>query len=173
MESADPEHQVVVVAGGCRFELCLTQEMVQELCREPYCGRGPFSEDIPWCATHLGERSMLEPIETAKNLGYATRDRADYEPDRCGGGAGADLLVKAAVAQASAPEMVKVLIDICFDDPDEEGPWTFDDHLEMQLRHVIDRERLRLNNVACDEARRIRRAAATCSVCSRALPPWT
>ncbi|MEU3495314.1 hypothetical protein ABZ747_17735 [Kitasatospora cineracea] len=165
VESSDPDHRVVVATGGRRFDLCLTQEMLNECCRQPACLRGPFGDDIPWCDEHVRRRSLPELIEMADRLGYATVHEADYEPELCGGGPCADLLVQAAVAHAGSEAVIERLVSAGFDDPDSAAEWSSDDTLEMRLRYAIDRERYRLRNVARVEAVRIRRATEACPTC--------
>lgn len=171
VESTDPEHQVVVAAEGRRFELCLTQERVDECCRQPNCPRSPSGQDIIWCAEHVHERELPELVEMARRVGYTTKDEAGYDPDRCGGGVGADLLVKAAVARAGSSAVIEALIDAGFDDPDLADEWSSDRGLEMRIRHAIDRERLRLDGVAQAEARRIGKAAGACPTCGDTFRP--
>ncbi len=171
VESADPDHRVVVVTEGWRFDLCLTQEMVNECCRQPACPRRPFGTDIIWCDEHLRRRSLPELIEMAARLGYSTVQEADYEPERCGGEPGADLLVRAAVAYAGSAAVIDRLISTGFDDPDSAAEWSADDTLEMRLRHAIDRERLRLRNVARAEADRIRQLTEACPTCGTKPTP--
>ena len=171
VESADPDHRVVVVTEGWRFDLCLTQEMVNECCRQPGCPRRPFGTDIVWCDEHLRQRGLPELIKMAAELGYTTAQEADYEPERCGGGPGADLLVQASVPHAGSTQVIKKLISTGFDDPDNAAEWSADGTLEMRLRHAIDRERLRLHNVARAEAGRIRQLTEACPACGTKPTP--
>ncbi|WP_405021739.1 hypothetical protein OHV05_38170 (plasmid) [Kitasatospora sp. NBC_00070] len=78
MESADPDRQVVVVTEGRRFELRLTQEMVDELCRRPACPRRPVGEVIVWCGEHLRQRGLPE---LADRLDHTTAQDASCEPE--------------------------------------------------------------------------------------------
>ncbi|MGW4807210.1 hypothetical protein [Kitasatospora sp. NPDC004272] len=171
VESSDPDHRVVVATEGRRFDLCLTQELLNECCRQLACLRRPFGDDIPWCDEHVRQRSLPELLQMADQLGYTTRQEADYEPERCGGGPGADLLVQAAVAYAGSGQVITNLISSGFDDPDSAAEWSSDDTLEMRLRYAIDRERLRLRKVAEAEAARIRRATDACPTCGAKPTP--
>ncbi|WP_380286506.1 hypothetical protein [Kitasatospora purpeofusca] len=173
VESADPDHRALVVAGERRFDLCLTQERIDECCRQPTCLSMPVGEDVVWCGEHLRRRSLPELVHMAHRLATTTVQDADYEPERCGGGHGADRLVKAAVAHAGSETVIKTLIGSGFDDPDHVAEWSWDDTLEMRLRHAIDREGLRLRNVAQAEAERVRQATDACPTCgTRPLLPF-
>ncbi|MFI0226406.1 hypothetical protein [Streptomyces lydicus] len=72
---------------------------------------------------------------------------------RLGGSPEADLLIKAAVARGAFELVSTSLLHACFEDPEliDEIFWDEDEALEM--RHALERERIRLQRVAREEAR--------------------
>ncbi|MGW2393988.1 hypothetical protein ACWCYK_31520 [Streptomyces lydicamycinicus] len=158
LESLTPGSRAVLLHGQRRFEMTLSQELVVELCRWRDCPNSLWDAPISWCDAHLRQCDAATLVHQAQLWGCARFHWADYAPELCGGGRGADRLVRAAVVQDASKEVVHTLLDTCFDDPDLVADSTLNDAVPMRLRHAIDRERLRLEGAARSEASRLRKS---------------
>ncbi|TQE33090.1 hypothetical protein [Streptomyces ipomoeae] len=172
LESMSPQEEAVVVCHERRFLLVLTQDMVNELCRTPGCSASPVNWAITWCARHLPGCDTQTLVRMARNWGHGRREDLDRDPARLGESPEADLLIKAAVAQGAFERVRKVLLDACFGDPDlfDDEFWDASEALAMQ--HALERERLRLYEVALAEGLRIRGTAGSCTTCGERLHGW-
>ncbi|MEU8516385.1 hypothetical protein AB0C76_33100 [Kitasatospora sp. NPDC048722] len=172
VESVHPGEVAVLVCGGRRFEVVLSQDhWVAELCREPGCGDGPAAGlTVTWCSDHLTGRESDVLVSVARSWASDRQQEVDWDPERCGGAATADTLVKAAAACGCSRAVIDTLLLYGFPDPDALAEGTWDEEVPMRARHAIERERLRLSTVADAEVRRIRREMK-CARCGEELFP--
>ncbi|MGW0334287.1 hypothetical protein ACWD0J_20865 [Streptomyces sp. NPDC003011] len=172
VESMSPLAQAVVVCRERRFQLVLSQDMVNELCRKAGCDGSPDSWALTRCPRHLAECDTNALVSMARNWGHGRRDEFEHDPERLGGSREADLLIKAAVAGGSFERVRAVLLDACFGDPDLYDDMYWDASVSLAMQHALERERLRLYEVAQAEAKRIREATGACTTCGVSLMGW-
>ncbi|MFF7953984.1 hypothetical protein [Streptomyces griseorubiginosus] len=172
LESVDSGSQAIVVCRGRRFQLILTQDMVNELCRKPGCDGSPDCWALTHCSRHLAECDINALVAMARNWGHCRRHEFEHDPERLGGSREADLLIKAAVAGGSFERVRAVLLDACFGDPDLFDDTYWDASVSLAMQHALEREKLRLYEVAQGEARRIRAATGACTTCGVGLVGW-
>ncbi|MFD7446176.1 hypothetical protein [Streptomyces sp. NPDC059909] len=145
---------------------------MRELCRTPGCNDTPAHDVIVHCRHHLAERPVSELVSMASDWGYYHCEGIS-DPTLLMGSPDADLLVKAAVVHGAFEQVTTALLNACFDDPhtlEERHLW--DESAAIAIRYAMDRERVRLQQIATTEARRIKKATGSCTACGQALPPW-
>ncbi|MFI5808431.1 hypothetical protein [Streptomyces sp. NPDC051561] len=159
-----------VVCEGRRFELILNQDLLYELCRSPMCSRHPINDVfLPFCTSHLPEQDPEELTDMARDWGLTRREVHTGQAEATHAALEGDLLIKAAVAQGAATEVMAAIIDYCFIDPDLLDE-CFPQEEALAVRHAIEREQLRLTTVAIQEATRIRNSVDnSCEACSKHL----
>ncbi|WP_411147419.1 hypothetical protein [Streptomyces sp. A30] len=170
VESLHPLETAFVVCNERRFRLIITQERADELCRTPDCQQEPTSWAFSRCDSHLADCDAQTLTRMASDWGHARNEELDRDPSRLGGSPEADLLIKAAVASGAFEQISKTLLHMCFEDPDmiDEVFWNEADALAM--RYGLERERLRLYDVARKEALRIRAKIGSCPTCKGPFP---
>ncbi|MFI6020580.1 hypothetical protein ACIBCP_23435 [Streptomyces sp. NPDC051287] len=166
VESMDPLETAFVVCNERRFRLIITQERADELCRTPGCQHSPTSWAFSRCDSHLADCDAQTLARMASDWGHARNEELDRDPTRLGGSPEADLLIRAAAANGAFEQVSKALLHMCFEDPDviDEVFWNEADALAM--RYGLERERLRLYEVARNEATRIRAKVGSCTTCN-------
>ncbi|MGW7261290.1 hypothetical protein [Streptomyces sp. NPDC054834] len=169
LESMSPLEEAVVVCGNRRFRLILTQDMARELCRTPACRNGQPGWAFLHCPSHLPDCSGDALVSMAEEWAYGFSSDAGRDVSRLEGSAEADLLIKAATANGTYERVIKALLDSLFVAPDalDDMFWSEEETLAMQ--HAIERERLRLHNVARTEARRLWKVSGACVTCGGRL----
>ncbi len=170
LEALHPLEAAIVVCNGRRFELLISQDRATELCRTSGCGASPSTWAFSRCDSHLADCDAAALEAMASNWGHARREELNRDPLRLGGSPHADLLIKAAAANGAVDQVSKAFLHMCFEDPDmiDEIYWNEADALAM--KYGLERERLRLYEVARAEAMRIRTKAAACPTC---MKPFT
>jgi hypothetical protein len=171
LESLSPLENAVVVCGERRLELILSQDRVHELCQSTGCRYHSANPVIVRCSEHLADCDADALAVMAAEWGYARSDKLGGDnPSLLGGSPEADLLVRAAVAHGAFEAVSTSLLNACFEDPETLEEISFlDETRGVDMRHAVDRERIRLRRVAEAEARRIRKAAGACAACGNAL----
>jgi hypothetical protein len=108
----------------------------------------------------------------ARDWGHGRREDVDRDPTRLGGSREADLLIKASVVQGAFEQVSEILLDACFGDPNlfDDEFWNATEALAME--HALERERLRLYEVAQAEGLRIRKTDRSCTACGKDLFGW-
>ncbi|MEU5476699.1 hypothetical protein [Streptomyces mirabilis] len=172
LESAEPGSQAVVVCGSRRFQLVLTQDMVNELCRKPECRNSSDCRAFTHCREHLVECGPQALVSMARAWGYGRREECDQDPAAVGGSGEADLLVKAAVVGVCFEPVMNTLLDACFGDPDLFDDMYWDASQALAVQHALERERLRLHQVARAEVARIHKETEDCTSCGMRLFSW-
>ncbi|MFI1621840.1 hypothetical protein ACH4VT_33510 [Streptomyces lydicus] len=170
LESLTPLESATIIAGERRFELILNQELVYELCRQLGCPHQPVNPIIIRCREHLADCDEKELAAMAGEWGVALHEELGRDaPHRLGGSPEADLLIEAAVARGAFETVSTSFLHACFEDPEliEEIFWDEDEALDM--RHALERERIRLQRVAREEAHRASKKAGFCVVCGTQL----
>ncbi|HTJ65939.1 MAG TPA: hypothetical protein VL551_00290 [Actinospica sp.] len=163
------ERTVVVCNGQRRFTLAL--DRLDELCRKPGCDRTPINWTIVWCRDHLVECGAAALTSMASDWGYALNEDLDRDnPTRLGGNPEVDPLIKAAVACGVVEPVITTFLHACFEDPNVLDDDFYDPSVALDMRHAMDRERLRLDRVAEIEGRRIRMEAGACATCGGGFP---
>ncbi|MCR8942326.1 MULTISPECIES: hypothetical protein [unclassified Streptomyces] len=151
-----------------RWQMSLFDDWTTPLCPAPYCSHHSIDYNhINRCHTHLAACDSATLIRIAKWWAQGHSDSHDADPERLGGDRKAKLLVEAAVGQGAGSKVIEALLGTLFmhEDDIEEAVW--DEAEALTLRHAIGLERLRLNRVARDEARRIRRSTVGCPSCGK------
>ncbi|MFD8028051.1 hypothetical protein ACFV3F_04705 [Streptomyces sp. NPDC059717] len=172
LESLDPLETSVVVYGERRFSLVLSQDLVFELCRKPGCVYQLVSPIIAWCRDHLADCGTDALAAIASEWGHArSEELAGSDLARLGGSREADLLVKAAVARGAFEIVSTSLLHACFEDLEVLDDPLYDEVRAVDMRHAIERERIRLQRVAQAESRRLRQSAVSCAACGTVLMP--
>lgn len=172
VESVSPLAQAVVVCRQRRFQLVLTQDMVNELCRQAECPNTSDSWAFTHCRDHLAECGTRALVSMARIWGHGRREEHDEDPAAVGGGPEADLLIRAAVAAVCFEAVRDALLDACFGDPDLFDDMYWDASQALAVQHALERERLRLHEIAQTEVRRIHKATRDCIVCGTRLFTW-
>lgn len=169
LESMSPLEEAVVVCGNRRFQLILTQDMARELCQTSGCRGGQPGWAFLHCPSHLPDCSGDALVSMTEEWAYSFKTDAGRDVDLLEGSAEADLLIKAAATNGTYERVSKALLDSLFVAPDalDDLFWSEEETLAMQ--HAIERERLRLHNVARSEARRLRKAVGACVNCGAGL----
>ncbi|MEU9849219.1 hypothetical protein [Streptomyces sp. NPDC047985] len=168
LEALSPLGSAVVSAGQRRFNLIISQDSVYELCGKPRCSSTPEDELIPWCREHLAECTPDALVAMAEDWGYAQSDGSDDDLTARGGAEEAVALIRAAVTQGVYERVLAKLLDACFDSEDvidERAFW--DAERALAIRQAIERERLRLEQAAAAEYRRIQKETGACAVCGK------
>ncbi|QDN95993.1 hypothetical protein FNV65_06465 [Streptomyces sp. S1A1-8] len=165
LESMSPVEEAVVVCGNRRFQLILTQDMARELCQTPTCRNDQPGWAFLHCPSHLPDCNGDALVSMTEEWAHSFKTDAGRDVDRLEGSAEADLLIKAATTNGTYERVSKALRDSLFVAPDalDDLFWSEEETLAMQ--HAIERERLRLHNVARTEARRLWKAVGTCVTC--------
>ncbi|MDT0310252.1 hypothetical protein RM780_25340 [Streptomyces sp. DSM 44917] len=171
LESVRSGHAAVVACGARRFQLVLSQDMANELCRTPRCGSQMVNWAIVYCSSHLAACRSEDLVAMAQTWGYALYEEAGQTPERGEGSHEADLLVQAAVPRGAFREVSTAFLHACFEDPQVLDEEFWDPDRALAVRHAMAREELRLLRVAERAARRIRQAAGACEGCGADLPP--
>lgn len=171
LESLDPHDRAVVVCGERRFALDLNWSGVERLCHRPGCGDFPVDSQIVVCTEHLPQCDVSSLVAMTCDSGYCVGSEGD--PTLLEGLPEADLLVRTAVGIGAYTEVVHAWLDTCFLPVDEidDVLWGNEDRA-LAMRHSVERERLRLDRVACKEARRLRGETRVCQACGKALLGW-
>ncbi|MET8746387.1 hypothetical protein [Streptomyces sp. NPDC004728] len=168
LESLSPLESAVVSSGGQRrFELIITQDSVYELCRQSRCSSHPQNELIPWCRDHLAECDPGVLVDTARDWGYAHYELTNNYAAR-EGTKEAVALIQAATAQGTYNKVLSTILNACFESDDvidEKVFWDAEDALA--IRQAIERERLRLEQAAEAEYRRIQGKVGACVACGK------
>ena len=172
VESVSPLSQAVVVCRKRRFQLVLTQDMVTELCQKPQCANSGDCWAFTHCRDHLAECDARALVSMARDWGRGRREECDDDPAAATGGPEADLLVKAAVTAVCFEPVRDALLDACFGDPDLFDDMYWDASQALDVQHALERERLRLYEVAQAEVRRIHKATGACAGCGTRLFAW-
>jgi hypothetical protein len=171
LESLEPHERAVVVCGKRRFALDLRWSGVESLCRRPGCGDRPIDFQIVVCTEHLPQCDVRSLVAMTRESGYCVGSEED--PTLLEGLPEAALLVNAAVGLGAYTEVVQAWLDTCFIPLDEIDDvfWGNEDRA-LAMRHSVERERLRLDRVACKEARRLRGETSVCQACDKQLLGW-
>jgi hypothetical protein len=169
VESLSPLASAIVVCRERRFHLIISQEQAYELCRTPGCLRSPAAWAFSRCDSHLADcdASTLESI--AGDLGLNRNEELNRDPSRLGGSPEADLIIKAAVAIGAFERVSRAFLHMCFEDPDVIDEAFWDEKEALAMRHGLEREQLRLHEVARAEALRIRTTAGACPTCTKPI----
>ncbi|MBK3642190.1 hypothetical protein [Streptomyces sp. MBT33] len=169
LESMSPLEEAVVVCGNRRFQLILTQDMARELCQTPACRSDQPGWAFLHCSSHLPDCSGDALVSMTEDWAYSFKTDAGRDVGLLEGSSEADLLIKAATANGTYERVSKALLDSLFVAPDalDDMFWSEEETLAMQ--HAIERERLRLHNVARTEARRLWKVFGACVTCGGRL----
>jgi hypothetical protein len=100
---------------------------------------------------HLAERDTNALVSMARNWGHGRRDEFEH---------------------GSFERVRAVLLDACFGDPHLFDDMYWDASVSLAMQHALERERLRLYEVAQVEAKRIREATGACTTCGVSLLGW-
>ncbi|WP_371788130.1 hypothetical protein OG404_09265 [Streptomyces griseoaurantiacus] len=172
LESVSPLAQAIVVCRKRRFQLVLTQDMVNELCQKPECPNSSDSWAFTHCRDHLAECGTRDLVSMARDWGHGRREEFDENPAVVGGSTDVDPLIKAAVASVSFEPVRDALLDACFGDPNLFDDMYWDASQSLAVQHAFERERLRIYEVAQAEVRRIHKVTGSCSLCGKRLFAW-
>jgi hypothetical protein len=165
LESMSPLEEAVVVCGNRRFQLILTQDMVKELCQTSGCRDDQPGWAFLHCPSHLPDCNGDALVSMTEEWAYSFSSDAGRDVDRLEGSAEADLLIKAATTNGTYERVSKALLDSLFAAPDALDDLFWSEAEALAMQHAIDRERLRLHNVARTEARRLWKAIDACVTC--------
>jgi hypothetical protein len=169
LESMSPLEEAVVVCGNRRFQLILTQDMARELCQTPACRNDQPGWAFRHCSSHLPDCSGDALVSMTEDWAYSFKTDTGRDVDRLEGSAEADLLIKAATANGTYERVSKALLDSLFAAPDELDDLFWSEEETLAMQHAIERERLRLHNVARTEARRLWKVSGACATCGGRL----
>lgn len=171
LESLVPDERAVVACGEGRFELDLNWSGVVGLCRRPNCDNQPIDSQISVCTEHLPKCDIHALIAMTQNSACCMESAED--PKLLEGSPESDLLVSAAVGIGAYTEVVQAWLDTCYLPLSEidDVLWDNEDRA-LAMRHSVERERLRLDHVAYEEARRLRGEVNVCQACGKQLPGW-
>ncbi|MER6274540.1 hypothetical protein [Streptomyces sp900105755] len=165
VESMSPLEEAVVVCGNRRFQLILTQDMARELCQTPACRSGQPGWAFLHCSSHLPDCSDDALVSMTEDWAYSFKTDAGRDVDRLEGSTEADLLIRAATANGTYERVSKALLDSLFVAPEALDDMFWSDEETLAMQHAIERERLRLYNVARTEARRLWKVFGACVSC--------
>jgi hypothetical protein len=169
LESMSPLEVAVVVCGKRRFQLILTQDMARELCQTPACPNDQPDWAFLHCSSHLPDCNGDALVSMTEEWAYGFKTDAGRDMERREGSAEADLLIKAATANGTYERVSKALLDSLFAAPDELDDLFWSEEETLAMQHAIERERLRLHNVARSEARRLWKIFGACRTCGGRL----
>jgi hypothetical protein len=169
VESLSPLSSVIVVCNERRFQLIISQEQAYELCSTPGCPRSPAAWAFSRCDSHLADCDASNLVSIAGDWGVTRNEELNRDPSRLGGSPQADLIIKAAVANGAFERVSTTLLHMCFEDPDVIDEAFWDEKEALAMRHGLEREQLRLREVAKAEAIRIRTTVGACPTCTKPI----
>lgn len=172
LESVSPESDAIVVCRERRFQLIFTQDMVLELCQKAACPRPSSCWAFAFCPDHMSECGMQELVSMAREWGHGRREAFEHDPSGAGGSKDADFLIKTAVVSVCSVPVRDTILDACFGEPALYDDMYWDPALALAMQHAFERERLRLDEVARAEVRRIHKATGKCPSCGQRLSAW-
>ncbi|WP_420082834.1 hypothetical protein ACN6AT_37575 (plasmid) [Streptomyces sp. JL4002] len=170
VEFLDPLDEAVVASRRRRFRITILTASVDELCRKPRCHDRPVLNGVvEYCEHHLARCSPEILRDLASDLGsYVCMDAAGTL-ERRGGSPEADILIRAATARGAFSQVRDAFLHGAYMDPTDIDDTFMEQSAAMEMRHAIEREDVRLQEVARSEYRSIRNFAGTCRMCGQDL----
>ncbi|MEV6027564.1 hypothetical protein [Streptomyces sp. NPDC052036] len=172
VESVEPRHSTVLACDGRRFLLLISQEAAWDLCKIPQCPHYSAHPAFTHCPDHLAQCNVNSLLSMARDWGHDRHESHKCAPESAGGSTEADALIKASVYVGSCDRVSNALLSALFGDPDLFDEMCLDTSQRLAMQHACERERLRLDDVAHAEVKRLRQQHGACGRCGERLFGW-